>query len=65
MGAGGRAAVLESLVVAGAAETVRVRLLYPLYAFAQGAPGTPAGVGAVYLGQTCIGTVPLLWGEQE
>ena len=49
----------------GTAETVRVRILYPVYAFAQGAPGTPAGVGAVYLGQTCIGTVPLLWGEQE
>ena len=46
-------------------ERVSVRIQYPRFAFRCGLPGTPAGVGSVWAGQTCLGTISLIWGECE
>lgn len=45
-------------------EAVTVRVSYPRCAFCAGTPGTPAGFGSVWIGETCVGTIPLLWGEE-
>ncbi len=42
-----------------------LRVQYPYYAFSCGEPGTDARTGTVWLGDTCVGTIPLLWGEKE
>ena len=46
-------------------ERVSVRIQYPRFSFRCGLPGTPAGVGSVWAGQTCLGTISLIWGECE
>lgn len=46
-------------------ERLEVKPLYPKVAISSGAYGTPAGVGGVYLNETLVGTMKLLWGEKE
>ncbi|MDR0889083.1 MAG: D-alanyl-D-alanine carboxypeptidase [Oscillospiraceae bacterium] len=46
-------------------DRLRVEVVYPRYALSAQAPGEPAGIGAVYLGDRCIGTVSLRWGALE
>lgn len=46
-------------------EQVTVRVQYPRVAFRSGLPGTPAGIGSVWIGETFLGTIPLIWGECE
>ena len=46
-------------------EQVTVRVQYPRSAFRSGLPGTPAGLGSVWVGETCLGMISLVWGECE
>ncbi len=43
-------------------EAVEVHVTYPRCAFCTGVPGTPAGFAGIWIGDTCLGTIPLLWG---
>ena len=46
-------------------DRLKVRPLYPRIALCAGEAGTPAGIGGVYLGETFLGTIRLIWGEGE
>lgn len=63
----GSAAVLTAgqdvSCVLRAEETVEIRVSYPRSAFSAGVAGTLAGFGSVWVGERCLGTIPLLWGE--
>ena len=44
-------------------EKLNIVPFYPRAAFCAGEVGTPAGIGGVFLGTRCVGTIQLLWGD--
>lgn len=46
-------------------ENVRVTVRYPIFCFAPGAAGTPAGYATVTIGDREVGTITLLWKGRE
>lgn len=46
-------------------EVLRLRVAYPRLSLGAQTAGTQAGIAELYLGERCIGTIPLLWGREE